>query len=175
MGQTLNPLLFVTIGTMGKGPLPIVNFMPGVCATYDSSFLYFTNCLIDREGFYCFDQDAAINFSMQNCTFYGGLLVLVRTSGQAPAFWNIENTSFDGTGFFFNDNLNGSNSETLFNYNAYNTNNLSGLSYSFPYGNPTNVLEVVGPNDQMVTNYNWQSSWFGAFYLPTNSPVIDAE
>jgi hypothetical protein len=85
----------------------------------------------------------------------------------------IENTAFDGTGFRFNDYLNGSSSYTTFNYNAYNTNNLSGLSYPFPYGAATNFLEVIGPNDLMVTNFNWQISWFGNFYLPTNSPLIN--
>ena len=111
---------------------------------------------------------------MQNCTFYDGLFVAYRLSWQPLVFWKVENTSFDGTGFYMVDDLNGTNSETLINYNAYNTNNLSGLAYSYPYGATTNVMEVVGPNDKTISGYNWQNSWFGGFYIPTNSPLIEA-
>ncbi len=149
-------------------------FYGGSCATYDSSYLYFTNCLLYREAIYCFDQEIAPSFTMQNCTFYNGLLAAYRLISQPLVFWKVENTSFDGTGFYIVDQLNGTNSETLINYNAYNTNNLSGLSYSYPYGATTNIFEVVGPNDKMISTYNWQSNWFGNFYLPTNSPVIKA-
>ncbi|HWY31067.1 MAG TPA: hypothetical protein VNX46_09950 [Candidatus Acidoferrum sp.] len=62
----------------GEGTFANCEFYAGSCATYDSSFLYFTNCVFDREAFYCFDQDAVPIFTMQNCTFYNGLLVLAR-------------------------------------------------------------------------------------------------
>jgi hypothetical protein len=36
-------------------------------------------------------------------------------------------------------------------------------------------LEVVGANDLTnIDGYNWQSSWFGYFYLPSDSPLITA-
>ena len=135
--------------------------------------LYFTNCLCYRLAIYLFDQDSVPIFSMDNCTWYNGMFVGGRLSNLTPEFWAIENTTFDGTGFYFNDYWNGSSSYTLFNYNAYNTNNLSGLSFPYPYNAPTNYLEVVGPNDRKVGTYNWQSGWFGSFYLPTNSPIIN--
>lgn len=99
-----------------------------------------------------------------------------RTSGNggySSSFWQIENTSFDGTAFAWTDNHNGGSGNTLFNYNAYNTNNSSWKTYPYPYPPATNHLEVVGANDLAVTNYNWQTSWFGNFYLPANSPLIE--
>jgi len=147
-------------------------FYAGYIATYDTSSLYFTNCLFDRHAIFCYDQDTTPIFTMLNCTFHDGNLVLVRYSGLGTPLWTIENTSFDGTAFATYDYLNGNNTYTLFNYNAYNTNNLSWQSYPEPYVAPTNALEVIGPNDQMVTNFNWQTSWFGSYYLPTNSPII---
>jgi hypothetical protein len=141
--------------------------------TYKMSYLYFTNCLFYRAAVFLFDQDAAPVFTMNDSTYYDGIIAAGRSDGQTQ-FWTIENTSFDGTGFRFADYYNGSSSYTLFNYNAYNTNNLSGLTIPYPYGATTNILEVNGPNTVMVTNYNWQTSWFGNFYLPTNSPLIRA-
>src|SRR6202012_5760645 len=84
----------------------------------------------------------------------------------------VQNTAFDGTAFDWSDNLNGNSSSTIFDYNAYNTNNLSWQSY--PQFSPrSNTLEVVGAHDIFVTNFNWQSSWLGDFYLPATSPLID--
>jgi len=156
----------------GEASFANCEFYADGCETYKTTYLYYTNCLLDRCEVYGFDQIIAPNFTMQNCTFYNGFLTFLRTTSQPPVFWKIINTSFDGTGFAFADPLKATNSATLINFNAYNTNNLSGLSYSYPYATPTNYLEVVGPNDQKSSGYNWQSSWFGGFYLPTNSPII---
>ncbi len=74
--------------------------------------------------------------------------------------------------FYQNDYWSGTN-YTKFNYNAYNTNNISWTTYTNLNFSTNGTLEVVGPND--VTNfsgYNWQSSWFGNFYLPANSPLL---
>jgi len=156
----------------GEGTFANTEFYIGGMQTYRIASMYFTNSLFFRDGLYFFDQDAAPVMTINNCTFYNGILVGSRTSGQNQ-FWTIENTTFDGTGFRFTDYYDGNSSYTLFNYNAYNTNNLSGLTVPFPYGATTNFLEVIGPNDVMVTNYNWETSWFGGFYLPTNSPLIN--
>ena len=49
-----------------------------------------------------------------------------------------------------------------------------GRIYPYPYPPDYGTLEVVGPHDVIVTNgYNWQSSWLGNYYLPTNSPLIN--
>jgi hypothetical protein len=127
-------------------------------------------------GIYVFNyvQPLATAVTFENCSFYNGFTTLNRYAGQAPVLWIIQNSAFDGTGFSFTDNLNGNTNYTMFDYNAFNTNNLSGLSYSYPYTPvPTNKLENAGPHDVHVGTFNWQSSWFGNYYEPTNSPLID--
>jgi hypothetical protein len=173
-GEPASTLFFRDNWDHGAATFADCEFYDGYIATYDVSVLSFTNCFFDRDAIECYDQDAAPTFTMLESTSYNGLLAMGRSSSQGGAYWTIENSSFDGTGFFINDYWNGTNSKTLFNYNAYNTNNLSGLSWPFPYGNPTNYLEVVGPNDQMVSTYNWQTNWFGNFYLPSDSQLIQA-
>jgi hypothetical protein len=157
----------------GKGTFSNCEFYTGGLATYDQSSLYFTNCLFFRDGIYFFDQYAALTFTFQNCTFYDGFIAMCRFTGQSSSFWTIKNTAFDGTGFSTQDNFNANTNYTAFDYNAYNSNNLSWQTYSYPYTPVTNKLEVAGPHDVIVTNYNWQSSWLGNYYLPTNSPLIN--
>jgi hypothetical protein len=88
----------------------------------------------------------------------------------SPVTWLIENSSFDGAALAWSD----SGGTTTIDHNAYNTNNLSWTNY--PYFNGYTIHgtnEVVGATDVMVTNYNWETSWFGNFYLPTNSPLFE--
>jgi hypothetical protein len=165
------PNQFRDNSTYGGGAFTDNEFYGGNMASYVSSF-YFTNCLVFRVSTAFYAQANAGSCTFQNCDFYNGMLLLCRYSGQSASFWNIENTAFDGTAFVTSDNFNGTNS-TLFNFNAYNTNNLSWQTYNSGYSN-TGTLEVVGPNDVKVPNYNWQSSWFGNFYQSTNSLLIQA-
>ena len=134
----------------------------------------FTNCLFFRDLTVFSDTYTNAGFALDNCTFYNGGVSMARTSTYTASFWEIENSSFDGTCFTWADSFSGTNMDTLFNYNAYNADNVSWTNY--PYLNPpTNgTLENVGAQDVMVTNYNWQTSWFGNFYLSTNSPLITA-
>jgi len=158
----------------GKGTFSNCEFYIGGIATYDLSSLYFTNCLFFRDGLYFWDQNAALTFTLQNCTFYNGVLAMSRKSWQPPSFWTIKNTAFDGTDFWTEDNFNGNTNYTAFDYNAYNSNNLSWQTYPFPYPPTYGTLETVGPHDVIVTSgYNWQSSWLGNYYLPSDSPLID--
>ena len=143
-------------------------------AAYDMQSVVFTNCMFFRGQTYFFDQDSNPNLNLVNCTAYDGIFVFVRTSPYGPAYWVAENNAFDGTAFFFNDYLSANTSYTTFNYNAYNTNNLSWKTYPYGYGTPIGTLETVGPKDMEVGGYNWESSWFGNYYLPTNSPLIHA-
>ncbi|MGH7939860.1 MAG: hypothetical protein ACREFR_02160, partial [Limisphaerales bacterium] len=154
-------------------------FYNGGISSYDLQSLDFTNCLFFRDFLSFWDQDYALSYTFENCTFYNGCLCASRSSGlagDASSFWLIENTTFDGTALKSWDNLNGNAANTLFNYNAYNTNNLSWTSYPFPYPPDYGTNEVVGPNDLMTTNYNWQTGWLGNFYLPpaTASPLYEA-
>jgi hypothetical protein len=151
-------------------------FYIGNLSAYDQTTVVFTNCLLFRDGVYFFSYASpnAQNITIQNCTFYDGFLAMNRYSGQPPTVWTIIDTAFDGTGFSTGDNLNGSATNIFFNYNAYNTNNQSGLAYAYPYTPPpTNRLENIGPQDVFTGTYNWQTSWFGNFYQPTNGPLLN--
>jgi RHS repeat-associated protein len=132
----------------------------------------FTNCLFFRDSTAFNDQYANAGFNLQNCTFYNGGLSMARTNSFPASSWTIENSAFDGTDFSWYDASNGNSSCTLFNYNAYNTNNASWMTYTNLNVFTNGTLEVRGPNDTNVDGYNWQSSWFGNFYLPANSPIL---
>jgi RHS repeat-associated protein len=177
--------IYSRLSDTGGGPDSLYASMYGVCTYSDCEFyndapttyrpsLYFTNCLFSRAFVAFWDSQNAASFTFENCTFFNGCLSVTRSAGQVPSFWLIENSSFDGTAFATVDNLHGNTNSTLFNYNAYNTNNLSWQTYPYPYPPATNTLEVIGPNDVMVTNYNWQTSWFGNFYLPPDSRLTNA-
>jgi hypothetical protein len=122
--------------------------------------MFFTNCLFFRCGI-TFDpayQDSS--FAFQNCTWWQGSFNPNRY-GTGASQWTILNTTFDGTGIATYDARGGSTSYTTFNYNAF----LSG----------SNLLETVGSHDLTNnTSFNWESSWLGNYYLPTNSPLINA-
>lgn len=165
---------FLDNGGNGAGIFNNCEFYDFATTEFNTEFWDCTNCLFFRTLVTFFDEGYDISFTFENCTFYNGALEVSR-SGQNPSFWQAQNTSFDGTGFYWSDYYSGT-SYTLFNNNAYNTNNLSWQTYPEYGGVPfAGNLEVIGPND--ITNidgYNWQSSWFGNFYLPPSSPLINA-
>lgn len=121
---------------------------------YGLSFNY-TNCLFDRCSIQNVQGWVGDFINIEDCTFHGTSLVLTPNSTAFPI--NVKNCSFDGTSISvsgYGDNA----SYDTYNYNAYT--NASGM---LPFG----------ANNVIVTNgFNWQSSWFGNFYLPSNSPVI---
>jgi alpha-tubulin suppressor-like RCC1 family protein len=161
----------------GAGAFRNCEFYNSVVSGYGIQYLTFTNCLFIRPNFTFWDGSLVINFTNENCTYYNGELALAREStetGDSQSFWSIENTIFDGTLLVYLDNYNGSADHSFYEYNAYNTNNPSWQTYGFPYSNwtQTNTLENFGSSDLLTTNYNWESSWFGDFYLPTNSLLI---
>lgn len=74
---------------------------------------------------------------------------------------SIANTVFDGADIQMNDYSGGNTNYTYCDYNAF----LSG----------SNRLAVLGAHDiTNVVSFNWQTSWLGNFYLPTNSLLINA-
>lgn len=120
-------------------------------------YLNFTNCLFDRTGVGVYGSAWAI-CGMRNCTMHGGNLTLQKF-GQTWPVW-IEECAFDGTTLQVDDNSGGNTNITYCDFNAFLTNAAR--------------LPVYGTHD--VTNlisYNWQSSWLGNYYLPTNSQLID--
>ncbi len=143
--------------------------------------MYFTNCLFNRTSISYWDDRNAPNLTFLNCTFFNGMLEMKRYSWESPSFWLIKNCAFDGTMFNTFDELNANTNSTSFDCNSYNTANTSWMTYPFSwisdYGHlipNTNVLEIVGLHDLAVTNYNWQTNRLGNFYLPSNSPLINA-
>lgn len=106
-----------------------------------------TNCLLDRmyvgvQGTCC------AQLALNNCTMFGGTL-LNTGAGSWPT--TITNSVFDHVTFSMNS------SGLSCDYNAFATNNTR--------------LPVSAPHDIYRTNFNWQSSWFGDFYLPSSSPL----
>ncbi|MGD1085775.1 MAG: hypothetical protein ABSA47_13640, partial [Verrucomicrobiota bacterium] len=117
---------------------------------------YFTNCLMDRTAA-CQEQGFPGNqYVVQNCTFHGGDLFMVPYS--TPIQITVRDSTFDGTDIL--DYGYGTNTATVsYDYNAFT--------------NSSGKFAIGGAHDQIVTNgFNWQTSWLGTFYLPSNSPLI---
>jgi len=113
----------------------------------------FDNCLFDRVTtlFVMESKIPAENvFTMGNCTMHGGTLNLNRAY---VASLVITNCAFDLTSIP-NNNVN-----PAADYNAYRPGQQR--------------LQPQGGNDLVTTNFNWQTSWLGNYYLPNNSPLID--
>jgi hypothetical protein len=162
-----NGNMFRDDNASGAGAFRNSEFYNFTISTYDITSLTFTNCL-----FYRFNQSfwTSPNLAFENCTFYNGGMYIDRSSAVT---WLIENCSFDGTALAWSDSYNGG-SYTTINYNAYNTNNLSWTNYPYFNGDTKHgTNELIGATDLMVTNFNWCSSWFGDFYLTSDSPLID--
>ena len=123
--------------------------------------LYLTNCLIN--GLHLGIEAESSGDSalvMRNCTMREGDILTIYWEGAKWPTW-IENCVFERTDLsLMNDPSGGDTNITYCNFNAFLTNG--------------SRLPILGTHD--VTNlisYNWQSSWLGNYYLPTNSPLID--
>jgi hypothetical protein len=134
-------------------------FWSGDLSTYGDSMFY-TNCLfwrLDQLGVN--NGSSSGSFTMRNCTMIGGEFFMNRISG-GPTPVSVRNCAFDGTTIATSDYYSSNTNYTDYEYNAY-TNN-------------PDPFAIGGSHDVIVTNFNWQSSWFGDFYLPSDSPLIDA-
>jgi hypothetical protein len=117
---------------------------------------YFTNCLFDRVQWLGIHGNySPEGFAMRNCTMHGGHLQIARYGGSWPTM--ITNCAFDGVDF---SQMDGTTNNTFCDYNAFLTT-----------GGRTSVTNI---HDIPVTNFNWQTSWLGNYYLPNNSSLIDA-
>jgi len=117
-----------------------------------------TNCFSFRGGAGLWWNYNAANLTLWNCTFYGGGITADHTTGSS---WpvTIVNCAFDGCSVYMN--AHGlSTSGAYCDYNAFVTNGQR--------------LAFLGSHDVIVTNFNWQTSWLGSFYLPPYSLLIDA-
>ena len=136
----------------------------------------FTNCLFYRAYFGQATADSAYTGEVfrqiyRNCTFYGGGLWMLHWEN-AP-FWKISvrDCSFDNATIDlyppWNDDL--SNWDWTWldaDFNAYNTNTVT-----FPQ--EADLTAMPGVSNVYVADFNWQISWLGDYYLPTNSPAIN--
>jgi hypothetical protein len=115
-----------------------------------------TNCLSFDCSPGIFWNYGSNNLNLQNCTCYRGQVEGDNTtSGSWPV--NIVNCAFDSTTFALTSSSNTNGYHT--DYNSFIVN--------------SNTTPYFGGHEVYVTNYNWQTSWFGQFYLPTNSPLIN--
>lgn len=126
------------------------------------SDLVLTNCLLDRTGLWLSAGDTNYNelFSFRNCTVRGGYFLIDRQSpdiGQIKV--TILDTVFDGTAVNTSDAWASTPWLTTYDFNALQS---------------TNRTTPTGANDLLITNFNWQASWQGKFYVPTNSLLINA-
>jgi hypothetical protein len=132
---------------------------------YDSSavgyvmYFNFTNCLAVRASLGA-NSVGALSVTMRNCTFFGGSLAAQRSGELTPVM--VEDCAFAGTDFSSMDDPSGGDTNvTWINFNSY----LPGDS--LPPGQGAHYVTVTD-------GYNWQSSWFGDYYLPSTSPLITA-
>ena len=120
-------------------------------------YYYLTNNLFDRVYLGIVGGNDAL-MTLRNCTMRGGSVSL--NWGETWPI-RIENCSFDGTDLSGIEDSSGGDTNILYcDHNAIITN--------------LTTLPATGGHDVVVTTFNWQSSWFGNYYLPTNSPLINA-
>ncbi|HSY19510.1 MAG TPA: hypothetical protein VK815_14305 [Candidatus Acidoferrales bacterium] len=133
----------------------------GRADSWDAS-LWYTNCLLLGTAFgaYTYDSSSAAVF-MQNCTMREGALYSGHYGGTTWPM-KFQNSAFESVDFSHtaDDGESTVTSVTYSDYNAFVTNQTR--------------LPLHGTHDQIVTNFNWQTSWLGNYYLPPDSPLIDA-
>lgn len=124
--------------------------------SYVSTY-FLTNCLLYRANLGTWQGSSANQIRIQNCTVYGGYIYLEPT---ASLGMSIKDCSLDAGAYLTLANLGVNPGYANYDYNAY------------PYS--TNLFPIGGSHDQKSVNFNWQSSWLGTFYAPTNSAIVGA-
>jgi hypothetical protein len=119
---------------------------------------YLTNCLLDRCAVFLHTDWSDSAVAMRNCTERGHSLDLERWNSGTNAVVSVRDCAFDSVTVITNNP--GIPANTDYDYNAFLTN----WGETLP----------PGPHDKIVTNFNWRTGTLGAWYLPTNSPLIDA-
>ena len=121
--------------------------------------LYYTNCLMQRVDMELWNGNTTGNLTLRNCTFFGGTFSMQRTVGGALPV-SVRDSAFDGTSISTSDYYGTNSSVSDYNYNAYT--------------NRTDPFSIGGSHDVIMTNgFVWQTNWFGNYYEPTNSLLIN--
>ncbi len=131
-------------------------FYAGGLGGYASSE-YVTNCMFLRNSLWLAAGQLDIAWDLRNCTFLGGSFNISRSAN--PCLVSVRDTAFDTTLVSTADQYASNATYTYYNFNASNS--------------TTNRTTPPGANDLVVTNFNWQSSWLGNYYVPTNSPLVN--
>jgi hypothetical protein len=122
---------------------------------YISSY-YATNCLFERANLGMWDGWSGNAIYIINSTFHGGYIYFTPSIAGVPV--TVLDSAFDDTTMYIGSY--GANaSYATYDYNAYT--------------NSPDPFPVGGSHDVIVTNFNWQSNWFGNYYQTTNSLLID--
>jgi hypothetical protein len=133
-------------------------FWSGNLGNYGDSMSY-TNCLMWRVGLGLFNGTSGNSLVLRNCTLIGGAFEIQRISGGNNTV-SVRDCVFDGTSIETSDYYGGNASYTDYDYNAYT--------------NSSDPFSIGGSHDVPVSGgFNWQTSWFGNFYLPSGSSLID--
>jgi len=129
---------------------------------YDGA-LNITNCLFFRACFGLVSGENSCSLTARNCTVEGGNLDYLNIQHESGSTWPVLITDciFDGTSISVTENSGGNTNITYCNFNAYLTNG-DRLPVAAICHDVTNVI-----------SFNWQRSWFGNYYLPPASPLID--
>jgi hypothetical protein len=129
--------------------------------------LFFTNCLLHRVNYWQGNADPAYSFEtyrdiFKNCTFFKGGLEFAHWESAPNWRVLIQNCAFDETAI----NLDAGSQGWTWLTSDYNATNIEAT-----YGS----IKLPGSHNVAPSgSYDWQSSWFGNFYLPTNSALINA-
>ncbi len=118
-----------------------------------------TNCLYSRCQIWLSTGEPFPTMVIRNCTVHGSSLGFSHGEpGPAHFYTSIRDTIFDGT--IINTGYPNDPACVDYNYNAF----LTGSSRTNPQG----------ASDKVVTSFNWQTSWLGNYYLPSDSLLVDA-
>lgn len=120
------------------------------------STYFFTNCLLYRTPAGVWQGSSGNQMVFQNCTIWGSYIYLEPTNTLGIV---VKDCSLDGGVVGMTTNLGANASYATYDYNAYST--------------TTNPFTIGGTHDHASMSFNWETSWFGNFYLPTNSILMN--
>jgi hypothetical protein len=132
-------------------------FASGSLGGYASSQFH-TNCFLDRTSTWLAAGQTDTAWAFRNCTFHAGQFSINRSANPTPV--SVRDCAFDGTTNSTADGYSGNSTLSDYSNNALSTN--------------TPATTPIGAGVVWVTNFNWLRGPLGFYYVPTNSPLVDA-